>query len=251
MIETRSVHEQLMALCRRDLAAGRWRAGERFPSERELSAEHGVSRATGNKVLAKLAGEGWLEMRKGIGCFVADRPTLFTSLRRVESYTDFAREQGYQPSTQVLEFSPEVQATEKIRSVLRAGPGGAVAFTRRLRLADAEPVILEERWLPAALYPNLAPQDLEGSFYQLARERYGLVVQREEAEVRAAFAPGGWPGVAWTDPALRLEGAGFDAAGRPLWYQVLHYHGGRFTLSNTVDSAAAVPRLALNLGAKD
>ncbi|PTY01711.1 hypothetical protein DB346_11835 [Verrucomicrobia bacterium LW23] len=248
-IETRSVHLQLIQLCQQELGAGKWRAGDRFPSERELAARHGISRVTANKVIAKLVSEGWLELRKGIGCFVAERPTLFASLRRVESFTDFAREQGYEPSTQVLEFQRAHAAQERIRSALRVAPGDAVMFMRRLRLADGEPVILEDRWLPAALYPGLTEAKAQGSFYQLCRERFGLTVQREEAEIRAAIAPA-WPGVNWPAPALRLEGLGFDAAGRPLWYQVLHYHGGRFTLSNAVDSAAAVPRLALRLGSR-
>lgn len=243
-IETRSVHEQLIALCQDGLASGRWAPGEQFPSERELAALHGISRATANKVLAKLVSEGWLQVRKGIGCFVAERPTLFTSLRRIESFTDFAKEQGFHPTTKLVEFAPRNEPSPRIRAALHAGTSGRVIFMRRLRLIDGEPVILEDRWLPAALYPKLGPRSLEGSFYQLCRERFGLAVQREEAEIRATAAPS-LPGIEWADPALRLEGIGFDAAGRPLWYQILHYHGGRFALSNVVDSAAGVPRLTL------
>jgi DNA-binding GntR family transcriptional regulator len=245
MVKTRSVHEQLITLCQQDLAAGRWKAGTQFPSERELAAQHGISRATANKVLAKLASEGWLEMRKGIGCFVAERPTLFTSLRRVESFTDFATEQGHRPTTRVLQLEHRANAPDTVRAALGLMRSGRVIFMRRLRLVDDEPVILEERWLPSVLYPDLNEKSLEGSFYQLCRERYGVVVQREEAQVSAALAPE-WPGVAWNAPALRLEGVGYDAAGQPLWYQVLHYHGARFTLNNVVDNAAAVPRLDLS-----
>lgn len=245
MIETRSVHEQLIRLCQEELAAGRWSPGGQFPSERELAAAHGISRATANKVLAKLVSEGWLEMRKGIGCFVADRPTLFSSLRRIESFTDFATEQGRRPSTKVVEFDARHHTAETVRAALRIPGTERVIFMRRLRLLDGQPVILEERWLPACLYPRLNAGSLAGSFYQLCRERYGLIIQREEAELRAVAAPV-WPDVRWVEPALRLEGTGFDAEARPLWHQVLHYHGGRFTLRNVVDSAAGVPRLALN-----
>lgn len=249
MIETRSVHQQLINLCQQELSAGRWRAGEQFPSERELASQYGISRATANKVLAKLVSEGWLEMRKGIGCFVAERPTLFTSLRRIESFTGFARAQGYHPSTKVIELQSRGDAPEAVRTALEIGCSDRVIFMRRLRLIDDEPVIMEERWLPGILYPRLTAKNLEGSFYQMCRERYSLSVQREEAEVRAAAAPE-WPDVKWAVPALRLEGIGFDASRRPLWYQVLHYHGGRFILSNVVDSAAAVPRLELNFKIK-
>jgi len=249
VIETRSVHEQLIQLCREDLAGGKWPPGRQFPSERELAAAHKISRATANKVLAKLVSEGWLEMRKGLGCFVADRPTLFTSLRRIESFTDFAAEQGHRPSTKLLEFEPRSEAPEKVRRALGLAQSDRVMFMRRLRLVDGEPVILEERWLPASLYPRLKPAALEGSFYQLCREQYGLAVQREEAQVSAAMAPV-WPEVSWKCPALRLEGIGFDGDGQPLWYQILHYHGERFTLSHVVESAAAIPQLALRMGRK-
>jgi DNA-binding GntR family transcriptional regulator len=245
MIETRSVHEQLIGICLQDLAAGSWQPGEQFPSERELASRYGISRATANKVLAKLVSEGWLEMRKGIGCFVAERPTLFTSLRRIESFTDFASEQGHRPSTKVIELQLRSNPSSAVRAALKVGPAERVIFMRRLRLLDDEPVIMEERWLPGVLYPRLNAKDLAGSFYQTCRERYGLTVQREEMEVRAEVAQE-WPGVRWTAPALRLEGIGFDADHRALWYQVLHYHGERFTLSNVVDNAAAVPRLELN-----
>lgn len=247
--DIRTVHEQLIRSCQEDLAAGRWQPGEQFPSERDLAARHGISRATANKVLAKLASEGWLEMRKGIGCFVAERPTLFTSLRRIESFTVFASEQGYRPSTRLLEFQSRHDAALAVRAALQVQHSERVSYMRRLRLIDDDPVILEERWLPAALYPQLNTRALEGSFYQLCRERYGLVVQREEAEIQAVIAPA-WPGVRWPGPALRLEGIGCDSAGQPLWYQSLHYRGDRFTLSNIVDSAAGVPRLALNFAAQ-
>lgn len=246
MIETRSVHRQLIGLCQEELAAGRWNAGEQFPSERDLAAKHGISRATANKVLAKLVSEGWLEMRKGIGCFVAERPTLFTSLRSIESFTDFASEQGYRPSTKLLDFQPRNDPSEAVRAALGIKASGRVIFMRRLRLIDDEPVILEERWLPAALYPRLTANSLEGSFYKLCRERYGLIVQREEAEIRASPSPV-IPEGEWLYPALRLEGIGFDASRRPIWYQVLHYHGGKFALLNHAENAAAIPKLHLRL----
>jgi DNA-binding GntR family transcriptional regulator len=246
MIETRSVHEQLIAVCQEELAAGQWKAGDQFPSERELAAKHKISRATANKVLAKLVSEGWLVMKKGLGCFVSERPTLFTSLRRIESFTDFAQGQGFRPSTKVLVYQPGKKVPVAVKEALRLKAGEKCIFVKRLRLVDGEPVILEERWLPAALYPGLSVSHMRGSFYLLCREHYGLSVQGEDVEIRATMAPP-WPGVSWTEPALRLEGAGFDIHSRPLWYQVLHYHGGRFALHNHTQTAVAIPKLQLRL----
>lgn len=250
MIETRTVHEQLIELCQNDLAAGRWQSGEQFPSERDLAATHSVSRATANKVLAKLVSEGWLEMRKGIGCFVSDRPTLFASLRQIESFTNLTTEQGFCPSTQVIEFQSDATAPDAVHAALQNTKKDRVIFMRRLRLIDDAPVILEERWLPAYRYPRLTAARLKGSFYKLCHDAYGLTVQREEAEISAALAPE-LPELHWDAPALRIEGVGFDSENHPLWYQVLHYHGARFSLNNTVDNAAAFPRISLNFNANN
>ena len=245
MIETRSVHEQLLELCQGELAAGRWGVGERFPSERELSQAHGISRATANKVLAKLASEGWLELRKGLGMYVSERPTLFTSLQRAESFTDFAGEQGYEPGTEVIRFergaaAPPAGLAQETAQVERW------IYLERLRTADGERVIFERRWLPAERYPRLVAGMLAGSFYEVCRTRYGLVVERQEATIRAVMPPAD-PELGWECPALCLKGCGFDADGGLLWAQELYYKGDRFTLFNDLESSAATPKLGLRL----
>lgn len=52
---------------------GRWKAGDRLPSERDLSVQLGVSRASLREAIHKLAARGWLESRQGGGTFVTDR----------------------------------------------------------------------------------------------------------------------------------------------------------------------------------
>lgn len=55
------------------LLEGRLKAGDRLPSERELSAQLGVSRASLREALQKLGARGLLESRQGGGTFVTDR----------------------------------------------------------------------------------------------------------------------------------------------------------------------------------
>ena len=52
---------------------GRLQAGARLPSEPELAAELGVSRATLREALRSLEAEGLLRRMWGSGTFVADR----------------------------------------------------------------------------------------------------------------------------------------------------------------------------------
>ncbi len=244
MIETRTVHEQLLDLCQRDLATGNWPVGTRFPSERELAEIHGISRTTANKVLAKLVSEGSLELRKGLGAFVAERPTLFASLRRIESFTDFAAEQGFKPGTEVVCFKRN--ASPPPEKTVRVDPATSWIYIERLRTADGDIVIFERRWLPTKRYPRLTSNALKGSFFELCRSRYGLHVEREEASIRAVPPPSE-AALEWDAPALRLRGSGFDSGGELLWAQELFYRGDRFTLYNNAESSATLPELGLRL----
>ncbi len=54
------------------LQAGQWRAGDRLPTERELSASFGVSRTTVRKALLDLKQQGLIEQTVGSGTYVAE-----------------------------------------------------------------------------------------------------------------------------------------------------------------------------------
>ncbi len=53
------------------VAEQRFQAGDKLPNENELSAELGVSRATLREAVRTLAASGVLEIRRGVGTFVA------------------------------------------------------------------------------------------------------------------------------------------------------------------------------------
>ena len=62
---------KLSGALRRDLAAGRLRAGDALPSEGELCRKFGVSRVTVRRGLERLRKERLVESRAGVGHFVA------------------------------------------------------------------------------------------------------------------------------------------------------------------------------------
>ena len=72
-----SVSEKLYNDLLQDIIGGRYRIGERLPSEAKLKEEYGVSRNTVRSVLQKLNAVGVLETRHGSGTYVT----------RVENYS--------------------------------------------------------------------------------------------------------------------------------------------------------------------
>lgn len=244
MIDTRTVHIRLLAFYQKQLADGTWKPGDRFPSMRELAAQHGVSQTTAGKILAKLASEGWLETRHGSGSYVADRPSLFAELRQMDSFTDFARANALTPQTDVLACEIATDVPAEYATALGLDGRSKIIYIERLRRLNGQVVIHEARWLPAKRYPGLQAGDLSGSFHKVCRERYQLTVEREDAKVRAVATP---PNCRIDAPAcLQFTGLGYDASGAPIWVQLLHYHGECFEIQNSAESTG-LPRLRLRL----
>ena len=77
-----SVHEQVVFAVKKAMVSGRLRAGDEFPSVRVLSRELRINPNTAHKVVATLTAEGLLEVRPGIGTFVADRQASSAADRR-------------------------------------------------------------------------------------------------------------------------------------------------------------------------
>jgi GntR family transcriptional regulator len=65
------IYQQIAAELRAGIAAGRWDAGRRIPSETELMSTYGVARLTARNAVRLLAREGAVQIVKGRGAFVA------------------------------------------------------------------------------------------------------------------------------------------------------------------------------------
>lgn len=66
-----ALSRQLYLAMRAAILEGRLGAGDRLPASRVLAADLGVSRNTALAAVEQLAGEGYLETRRGSGCYVA------------------------------------------------------------------------------------------------------------------------------------------------------------------------------------
>jgi GntR family transcriptional regulator len=146
--------QQILSDLERRIAAGE--IVDRFPTDRELVDEYGVSRHTVREAVQRLRARGLVERQRGRGSFV--RPdqvhqpmgTLYSLFRAVES-------QGLAQRSQVLalEETTDPQAAER----LGLPPTTRLVLLQRLRFADDEPIALDAVWLPAAIARPLLDVD--------------------------------------------------------------------------------------------
>lgn len=148
--------------------------GDPLPAERELAHRAGVSRMTLRKAVDELVADGRLVRRHGAGTFVA--ATKVAQRLTATSFTDDMRARGLVPGARTLAASTSLAGAVLGRR-LDVSPSADVLRVRRLRLADAQPMAIEDLHVPAALVPGLSGQELsDQSFYALLEQRYGVRV---------------------------------------------------------------------------
>jgi GntR family transcriptional regulator len=204
--------------------------GTAIPSERQLSADLGVSRLTLRAALDDLAREGYLVRRRGSGTYV-QQPKISQELT-ITSFSDDMRRRGMTPASRTLSMTT-IHAGARLGRFLNVSPSEQIVVVKRLRLADGETMAIETLHIPEALVPGLTPKGLTGSFYELLRDRYGVtiaggtqaieptVTNEEESEAL---------GVPLHSPAFLFERTSRDEAGRTVEFVRSVYRGDRYRI---------------------
>jgi GntR family transcriptional regulator len=223
------LHHQVYLDLRAALDTGEWRPGDLLPPERQLAGRYGCSLITVRRALSELTREGRLERTRGRGTTVL-RPRIERDFGGTMSFTEEMQDRGLDPETKLIASRPE-SAGEVVAAALRIEPGSPTLYVERLRVADGEPLLLEQVHLPAEQFPGLLASDLErGSLYDLLTARYGtrIVRARESLEpvllrAREARLLGQRP----RTPALQIEGIAFSSEGIPVEFARSYVRGDR------------------------
>ncbi len=223
------LHHQVYLDLRASLDGGEWRSGDRLPTERELAARYGCSLITVRRALLELAREARIERTRGRGTFVS-RPSIRLDMGGSLSFAEEMTDQGHQPGTRLVASRSEI-AGSSVAAALGIEPGAPTLYVERLRLADEEPLLLEQVHLPADRFPGLLSADLEGgSLYELLATRYDTQV----AHSRETFLPVNLPvreaRLLGQEPhrlALLVEGVAYTRTGVPVEYARSYVRGDR------------------------
>ena len=181
---------QVQEMLQEMIGGTEYTAGDKIPSERELSEELGVSRMTVRRAVDNLVRMGLLERDSTSGTRVS-LPRVGRALddKQSRSLSQVLTEEGGQPGSKLLHFEI-IRAPQKIAERLQLKLGSRVVVIRRLRLVNEVPFTLETSYLPAEKVKGLVAEDLAGnqSLYRLLKERYGLEVRESEKEIGISYA---------------------------------------------------------------
>lgn len=152
-----------------------------LPSERDLMAVYGVSRMTVRQAISRLVEEGRVYNVHGSGTYVGSAD-IFSKTPKLTSFTEDMISRGYSPSSRVLELA-RAKTPEDVARALGITVESETTHIRRLRLADGNPIAIEDVYLPGDVL-DIESFDFSSSLYEQLRAS-GHEVYRAEQEIKA------------------------------------------------------------------
>jgi len=232
-LQRRPLPAQLRDQIWQTVQQGHYRPGDRLPSEQELTAQFGVSRATVREALKIMEDEHLILCRHGVGRYVAPAIAGIYSdaINNLKSVTELAADLAISLSTRVLSLREELP-DELVQSRLSLQPGAAVVILERMRLAQDEPVIYSvDHFARAIVVGALSPQVFEGSLLALMENSWNVRLAYSRAVISAVNL-----GAQLSErievpdcvPWILMEQVNYDAHDRPVLYSRDYHRGDKF-----------------------
>lgn len=140
-----SRYRRLAEDLRARIANGELRAGDRLPSEAQLSVEHGVSRGTVVRAITELVSQGLVNRRQGSGSYVASR-SLHRKAGHLLSFSETVRLDGHRTRQKLVEYRG-ASASEARQCAI----DGPAMLLRRLRYVDETPCAIHASCIPLSV----------------------------------------------------------------------------------------------------
>lgn len=227
---------ETVAASLRDLTAG-LPPHHAIPSERELQDRFGVSRLTVRHAIAKLVDEGVLYNVHGSGTYVGSNE-IFSKAPKLTSFSEDMRSRGYEASSQLLGLTRQ-RADAEVALALGISEGAECIHIRRLRLADARPLAVEDVHVPGSVL-QIEQFSPTGSLYeQLAQG--GHEIFRAEQEIKAINLEQEYAAlldVAAGAAALEVSRVSSDRRGRRIEHARTIYRADRYSFQLAVTREA-------------
>jgi GntR family transcriptional regulator len=165
--------------------AGEYEIGQQIPTEEALCKEFGVSRETVREAVHGLESDGIVQRRRPRGTFLIRRPDQ-AATHKVTGLVEDLAALHLDTHARVLSATL-VRPPPEARSVDREAV--EVFRIERLRYLDAQPLVLHEAYLPAALGAAVCKLDLEhAAISQLLERELGIRVVEEGQQIEAMVA---------------------------------------------------------------
>ncbi len=167
------IFKQIAEQLRGQIEQGELRFGDVIPGERELADALNVSRMTLRAAVDELVNDGLLVRQRGRGTVVSNlRIHKQAQVVGFMSFSEEMRARGLEPSSRILAFKSEI-ANAAVAAQLDLPLGAQVILLKRIRLANGEPMALENCYVPYERFSRLLKFDLAArSLYDILETEF-------------------------------------------------------------------------------
>ncbi len=174
------IYEELM----RDIREGKYKNGEKFPSDTELVKNYGVSRGTIREAIKLLFQQGYLIREQGKGTFVT-YSRIHQDPDKLMGFSELMKTNNIKPSAKIIE-KEVIPVPANVSHIMKANSSDKVVRIVRLRFGDEQPLIIERSFFNYRLFEPILNEDFEqnsifGLLYRYTHVRLGEAEQRIEA----------------------------------------------------------------------
>ncbi|WP_067841434.1 GntR family transcriptional regulator [Amphibacillus sediminis] len=174
------LYKQIANKLKNDILNSGLEHGDAIPPESKLVKMYEVSRVTIRQALKILIDEGLLYSVQGSGTYIS-HDKIQHNIFRLQGFTEEMGALDNTPSNEIIEFKLMLPPSD-VKEILTLSEDKQVYYIKRLRLADKEPLILEESYLPVELFPDLSVEVMKKSKYDYI-EKKGHVIDKRYGEL--------------------------------------------------------------------
>ena len=235
MTETIPIYQQIIDYIKEYIEKGIYQKGNIIPSEQEFCKQFNTSRMTVRRAINELVNDGFLYRVQGRGTFVSHY--VFKKSLEMVGFSSYMEKMGIKPSSKVLSFElikPEAWLAEELKIL----PSDNVFFLSRVRMADLEPIAIENVYLPEKRFPGLDQYSFEEiSLYDTLRTQYKAEIFLRHEKMNAVVVKGENANILFSKDqgvVLHTWGLDFDSNMNPIAYADAIYHGTKYTFDAVI-----------------
>jgi GntR family transcriptional regulator len=183
----KKLYVQVLEAISEEIESGRWPVGSQIPIEDELCKKYQVSKATIRFALLELVRNGFLMRHQGRGTFVCKK-TSSVGMTVSAEFDEFMIEAITPFSVRVL-VQTVMTPVDDLEIKLEAAGESHVVYIRRLVLAENEPVLIEESYVPYRICPDLLQEDIdERPLVEILEKKFQIPITRIKTFIEVAAA---------------------------------------------------------------
>ncbi|MGI3061602.1 GntR family transcriptional regulator [Vibrio alginolyticus] len=163
--------------------AGVYNVGSTLPTEKQLIDEYQVSRITIRKAVDELVKLKLVEKRRGSGTYVLEKQ-LSHQMSTLAGTSEIQHGNNKTVKYKVTQFFMDTENVS-VHKLLELNEDESLYYIRRVKYIDDQPRIVEDSYMPVALFPDLNISTLEKSKFDYVEHEKQMAIEGSRQEFTA------------------------------------------------------------------